>query len=85
MKVRQNHNRLCLIFTIDQLTEVKKSIKRHKKIEKTLKEINTEISQLIKALGSRIHDILEFKDYKPVKNVDYKDYTMYMSHFKGTN
>ncbi len=64
----------------DQLTEVSKSIKRRKEIEKRLKEINTEISQLIKALGSEIHGIPEFKDYKPVKNVDYKDYTMYMSH-----
>lgn len=35
----------------DQLTEVSKSIKRRKEIEKRLKEINTEISQLIKALG----------------------------------
>ena len=64
----------------EQLAEVNNNIKRRKEIEKRLKEINMEISQLIKALGSEIHDIHEFKDYKPVKNVDYKDYTMYMSH-----
>ncbi|MCQ2081507.1 MAG: hypothetical protein MJZ11_07595 [Lachnospiraceae bacterium] len=64
----------------DQLAEVNRSIKRRKEIEKRLKEINTEISQLIKALGPDIHNMPNFRDYKPVKNVDYKDYTMYMSH-----
>lgn len=64
----------------DQLAEVKGDIDRRKEIEKRLREINTEINQLIKALGPDIHAIPGFKDYKPVKNVDYKDYTMYMSH-----
>ena len=49
-------------------------------IEKRIKEINEEIGQIIKALGADIHDIPGFMDYKPVKNVDYKDYTIYMSH-----
>lgn len=64
----------------DQLAEVKNNISRRREIEKRLKEIKIEIGQLIKALGSDIHNIPEFRDYKPVKKVDYKDYTMYMSH-----
>ena len=64
----------------DQIEEVRKNIIRRKDIEKRIKEINEEIGQIIKALGADIHDIPGFMDYKPVKNVDYKDYTMYMSH-----
>lgn len=69
-----------IFIPFDQLDSIKNNIYRRKEIERRLKEIETEISQVIKALGADIHLISDFKDYKPVKNIDYKDYTMYMSH-----
>lgn len=69
-----------LFVPTERIDEVRKDINRRKVIEKRLKEINGEIRQVIKALGSDVHSIPNFQDYKPVKNIDYKDYTMYMSH-----
>lgn len=69
-----------IFISNDQLADIKKQISRRNKIEKRLKEINVEINQVIKGLGADIHLIPSFEDYSPVKNVDYKDYTMYMSH-----
>ena len=64
----------------DQLDEIKTGITRRKEVERRLKGIDVEVYQLVKALGTEIHSISDFEDYKPVKNVDYKDYTLFMSH-----
>lgn len=64
----------------DRVDDMMKSIERRRAVDIRLKEVNLEISQIVRALGAYIHEIADFKDYKPVKNVDYKEYTMYMSY-----
>lgn len=63
-----------------KVADLRKKIARRNEISKKIKEINVELNQITKVLGSDIHKIQDFADYKPVRNVDYKDYTMYMSH-----
>ena len=63
-----------------QVDEMRRNIDRRKEIEKKLKMLQVELKQIIKALGADIHKIPDFNDYKPIRKVDYKDYTMYMSH-----
>lgn len=77
---REGDNVKTIFIPDDKLDEVTKCIARRKAIDIRLKEINTEINKIIKALGADIHTIPKFQDYKPVKHVDYKDYTMFMSY-----
>lgn len=77
---REGNSVKTIFVPKSQVDDVKKGIIKRKRYEKRLKEISDEISQIVKALGSEIHSIDGFCDYKPVRNVDYKDYTMYMSY-----
>lgn len=64
----------------NQVSIVSEQIERRKSATHRIKEIDTELKQLSKALGGVVHSLGIYADYKPVKNVDYEDYTHYMSY-----
>lgn len=58
----------------------REKIERRKVIEYRIGDISIEIDEISRALGEKVHDIDGFEDYKPVRKVNYDEYSMYMSH-----